>query len=58
MTTVYEIYNQLKASGMSEKEAAKEAQKRTGLALRTGRPIKPKTSIGGPPRKRREPWPR
>lgn len=35
----YEIYEQLVRSGYSQKDAAKEAQSRTGIALRSGRKI-------------------
>ena len=36
-TRVEKMYQHLKAAGYSEKSAAKIAQAKTGLALRTGR---------------------
>ena len=39
---VHQMYAGLVREGMSEKEAAKIAQAKTGLALRTGQPIRPK----------------
>lgn len=37
--SIYEIYENLLKQGKTPKEAAKEAQERTGIALRSGRPI-------------------
>ena len=51
--TVNAMYNELLASGMSEKDAAKTAQQRTGVSLVSGRTITkkveftPKVSYGG-----------
>ena len=42
MPTVDEVYKGLVASGYTAKDAAKEAQKRTGMSTVTGKPIKPK----------------
>ena len=39
---VDDIYDALVKKGYSEKDAAKEAQKRTGVALVTGEPIRQK----------------
>ena len=39
---VHQMYAGLVREGMSEKEAAKIAQAKTGLALKTGQPIKGK----------------
>jgi len=39
--TVKEIYNQLLAQGYKAKDAAKEAQARTGYSLVTGKRIRP-----------------
>jgi hypothetical protein len=36
---VKQIYNQLLREGRSKKDAAKEAQERTGMSAVTGRPI-------------------
>ena len=44
--TVHEIYQANLNNGMTAKEAAKEAQSRTGLSLVTGRRIKDKTGAG------------
>ena len=38
----HQMYAGLVRDGMSEKEAAKIAQEKTGLALRTGQPIRGK----------------
>lgn len=37
---VLEVYQQLLKEGKSKKDAAKTAQSRTGVALRTGKPFK------------------
>jgi len=42
MPGVKEIYDELVKSGYTQKDAAKEAQKRTGFALVTEKPIKSK----------------
>ncbi len=50
---VQALYQQLLASGSSQKDAAKEAQARTGVSLVSGRPIvkkvewTPKVNYGG-----------
>lgn len=38
----YEIYERLVKTGMEPKDAAKQAQQTTGIALRSGQPIKSK----------------
>ena len=42
MTTVNEMYEALVKQGYTAKDAAKEAQARTGNSVVTGRPFKPK----------------
>ena len=42
-TTVHEVYKANLASGLTAKEAAKEAQARTGLSLVTGKRFKDQT---------------
>jgi hypothetical protein len=42
MAGVKEIYDELVKSGYTQKDAAKEAQKRTGFAVVTQKPIKSK----------------
>jgi hypothetical protein len=42
MADVHEMYKALLADGYTAKDAAKEAQKRTGMSTVTGAPIKPK----------------
>lgn len=39
MPTVQEIYEDLVKQGKTKKDAAREAQQRTGVSLVTGRPI-------------------
>ena len=46
MEKVTMLYNELVNKGYSKKDAAKEAQARTGLSLVTGRRIKDKTGEG------------
>ena len=41
-SAVHQMYAGLVKDGMSQKEAAKIAQEKTGMALRTGQPIKGK----------------
>jgi len=41
-TPADQLYNQLVAEGYTKKDAAKEAQKRTGLSLVSGKPVKQK----------------
>ena len=40
MADVRDIYTELLSKGYAKKDAAKEAQSRTGFSLVTGRPIK------------------
>ena len=44
MADVNELYNALLEQGYTPKDAAKEAQARTGNSAVTGRPIKPKST--------------
>ena len=45
--TVHMLYEELVKSGMSEKDAAKTAQRKTGIALKSGKPIKTKGLYNG-----------
>jgi hypothetical protein len=45
-STVHNVYEQNMMKGMTAKEAAKDAQARTGLSLVTGRRIQDKTGSG------------
>ena len=42
---VKDIYNELLESGYNRKDAAKEAQARTGLSVVTGKPFKQKNYL-------------
>jgi hypothetical protein len=46
-TKVHKMFEHLKSAGYTVEEAAKIAQKRTGLALRTGKPPKAKGEFNG-----------
>jgi hypothetical protein len=52
MTTVHEMYQALIKNGYTPKEAAKEAQARTGMSTVTGQPIKQR----GPVHKTKRKW--
>lgn len=50
-TRVDKMYRHLLSAGMTEQQAAREAQRQTGLALRTGRRPKNKGLYDGRKRK-------
>ena len=52
VVTVKDLYDDLRMDGMSAKEAAKEAQRRTGLSVVSGMKIKEK----GPTNKTKRKW--
>ena len=43
MTKAHQIYKELLTKGLDAKDAAKEAQARTGISLVTGEPIRLRT---------------